>query len=71
MDRYLMSRIELFVVGVLTGFIIGAFTGGTLKALSMKNVLVKKGLGEYYLDENHDKQFRLILPPEPLELETY
>jgi hypothetical protein len=49
------------------GFFVGLFLGFVLFAGFLNSVgfeshssLIKDGYGEYYLDEDHDKQFRMI-----------
>lgn len=49
----------LIVVGMFANFWLGYWRGWTEHKISFEVSLVEEGYGEYYLDKEHNKRFRM------------
>ncbi len=54
------------IVVFALGWFLGFLTGGNGATNYEYNQAIEAGAGEYYLDENHERQFRWVVPePKP------
>jgi len=53
------DKTDIFLA-ILLGFTLGLFIGASTIEASSRNQAIEANVAEYYLDENHDKQFRYL-----------